>query len=147
MLSSFWIEFEIEAYSRDDRARNQNFKNKRLVQMDGLLQLQLATDSSAVVQLPYILQTLNAQTFSSGHFQKWTTRINSLIHSKDSAARWSGLSIALRTSALCKPIMIECAQSWVSVALPMLSVSAACRLSYRLIFRRKTRRYLVLKLP
>jgi rRNA processing/ribosome biogenesis len=89
-----------------------------------LLQLHLATDSSAVLHLPYILGALVPQTFNppSAHTQKWTTRINSLIHSKDSGARWAGLSIALRTSVLAKSLMMECAQSWVGVVLPMLLV-------------------------
>lgn len=89
-----------------------------------LLQLHLGTESSTVLHLPYILQTLDPQAFtpSSVHSQRWATRINSLIYAKDSGARWAGLTLALRTSMLCKPIMIECAQSWVSVALPMISV-------------------------
>lgn len=95
-----------------------------------LLQLQLGTDASAVLHLPYVLRTLSVRTFSpaSVHLQKWSARISSLIHSKDAGARWAGLCIALKTSTLYKSLMIECAQSWVGVALPMLSVSECASL-------------------
>lgn len=88
-----------------------------------LLQLHLASDSYAVVYLPFILDTLAQDNFlPSSHIQKWIARINSLIHSKDSGARWSGLCIALRTSTCSKNIMVECASSWVSAVLSLLSV-------------------------
>jgi hypothetical protein len=44
------------------------------------------------------------------------------MHSKTAGARWAGLCIAHKTALLCKPIVIECAKSWVGVALPMLMV-------------------------
>ena len=88
-----------------------------------LLQLQLASDSLAVLHLPFILSSLNSEGLQpSPHTQKWSTRINSLIHSKDTGARWAGLCIAQRTSIYSKALMLECAQSWVTVVLPMLSV-------------------------
>lgn len=88
-----------------------------------LLQLHLASDSNAVLQLPSVLSALNAETLQqSAHTQKWTTRIHSLLHSKDASARWAGLCIALQTSVHSRPIMLESAQSWVTVALPALSV-------------------------
>ena len=87
------------------------------------LQLYLATDASAVVNLPFVLNNLTEHDFSSqGHVQKWTIRINSLIHSKDPGARWAGLSIALRTATLSRDVMNECPHAWITVALPILFV-------------------------
>jgi len=91
--------------------------------LKALLQLQLASDSYAVLHLSYVLSSLTATCFSpSSHIQNWTTRINSLLHSKDPGARWAGLCIAHQTSVFSKAIMIESAQSWLGVAIPMLSV-------------------------
>lgn len=88
-----------------------------------LLQLQLASDALAVLHLPYVLSTLNSEVLQpSSHTQKWTTRVNSLIHSKDAGARWVGLCLAYQTSIYSKSLMLECAQSWVTVVLPLLSV-------------------------
>ena len=87
------------------------------------LQLHLATDASAVVNLPFVLNSLTEEDFlSQGHVQKWTIRINSLIHSKDPGARWAGLSIALRTAILSRNVVNECAHGWITIALPMLFV-------------------------
>ena len=88
-----------------------------------LLQFQLASDALAVLHLPYVLSALNAEALqASAHVQKWTTRINSLLYSKDAGARWAGLCIAQQSSIYSKALMLECAQSWVTVALPLLSV-------------------------
>ncbi|KAI0700754.1 rRNA processing/ribosome biogenesis-domain-containing protein [Cytidiella melzeri] len=85
-----------------------------------LLQLQLASDGSATLHLPSILSSLSHAAFEpSIHLQKWTARINSLIHSKDGGARWAGLCIALRTSTLSRAIMLDCAQSWVTASLSL----------------------------
>lgn len=87
-----------------------------------LLQLQLASDSYTVLHLPHILSSLTPAAFlPSPHTQKWTARISSLLYSKDPGARWAGLSIAHKTSIYSKSIMIECAQTWLAVALPILS--------------------------
>ncbi|KAH7911569.1 rRNA processing/ribosome biogenesis-domain-containing protein [Hygrophoropsis aurantiaca] len=92
--------------------------------LKSLLQLQLASDASSVLHLSYVLEHLNREHFApSPHLQKWTTRISSLLHSKDPGARWAGLCLAYKTSSLSKPTLIECAQSWVGVALPLLSKS------------------------
>ncbi|RDB22742.1 Pre-rRNA-processing protein rix1 [Hypsizygus marmoreus] len=109
--------------------------------LKALLQLQLATDSSAVLHLPYTLASLTHECLlPSSHLSKWTTRINSLLHSKDAGARWAGLCLAYKTSLLSRNTMIEYAQSWLGVALPMLSknepvpnLKAAIRL-LRIIF-------------
>lgn len=92
--------------------------------LKNLLQFQLATDANAVLHLPYTLSVLSNEAFEpSSHLAKWTARINSLVHSKDVGARWAGLCIALRTSVLSRAIMLECAQSWVTATLSLLSVS------------------------
>ncbi|KAA1466753.1 hypothetical protein DENSPDRAFT_812014 [Dentipellis sp. KUC8613] len=104
------------------------------------LQLQLATDAYAVLHLPYVLSVLSAQSLGpSEHLQKWTTRLSSLLYSKDPAARWAGLCLALQTSVLSKALMMENAQGWTAIALPLLSknepvpnLKAAIRLLFRI---------------
>ncbi|KAI0743285.1 rRNA processing/ribosome biogenesis-domain-containing protein [Irpex lacteus] len=110
-----------------------------------LLQLHVASDGNAALHLPYVLSTLTAKALEpSSHSQKWTTRINSLIHSKDGGARWAGLCIALRTSVLSRAIMLECAQSWVTASLSFISrnesvpVLKACIRLLRYIFTAAT---------
>ncbi|KAH9965998.1 rRNA processing/ribosome biogenesis-domain-containing protein, partial [Russula dissimulans] len=86
------------------------------------LLFQLASDNAAVLNLPYVIQYLSHQHLQpSPHLQKWLTRINSLIHSKDPGARWAGLSIACQTSILSRELMLENAKGWVSAALPLFS--------------------------
>ncbi|EJF56606.1 hypothetical protein DICSQDRAFT_71225 [Dichomitus squalens LYAD-421 SS1] len=104
------------------------------------LQLQLASDSYAVLHLPFVLETLSKEDFlPSSHTLKWIARVNSLIHSKDPAARWSGLCLAFQTATFSRDIMLECAQSWVGAAMPLLvnqplpTTKAAIRL-LRLVF-------------
>ncbi|KAF9012654.1 rRNA processing/ribosome biogenesis-domain-containing protein [Cyathus striatus] len=106
-----------------------------------LLQIQLASDISAAQNLPFVLNSLATQSFfPSPHLAKWTTRVNSLLHSKEACARWAGLCIAHKTSVCSRSIMIEFGQSWLGVALPLLSkneqtpvIKAAIRLA-RIIF-------------
>ncbi|KAJ7590791.1 rRNA processing/ribosome biogenesis-domain-containing protein [Mycena floridula] len=87
-----------------------------------ILQLHLASDASALQNLPYIIESLNSDSFSpSSHLQKWIARVNSLLHSKDVSGRWIGLCLAQRTAVLSKSLMIESGQSWLGVALPLLS--------------------------
>ncbi|TFK71783.1 hypothetical protein BDN72DRAFT_957805 [Pluteus cervinus] len=90
--------------------------------LKSLLQSQLATDSSAVTHLPFVLSSLTPAAFApSSHLTKWTTRIGSLLHAKDSGSCWAGLCLANQTSIFSRNIMMENAQSWLAVALPMLS--------------------------
>jgi hypothetical protein len=87
------------------------------------LHLQLASDKDAVLNLPYVVRFLSPQHLQpSPHLQKWMSRINSLIHSKDPGACWAGLAIAYQTSLLSREVMLESARSWVSAALPLFSV-------------------------
>lgn len=125
----------IEAYSLHQTS--ENFNELRLAQkmesphpLKSLLQLQLASDSSAVINLPYVLDTLTYDDFlPSSHLTKWTTRINSLLYSKEVGGRWAGLCLAQRTSVLSKSTMVEFSQSWLGVALPILSVCTPHHLS------------------
>ena len=88
-----------------------------------LLQFQLGSDNSSVLNLPYCLSTLTSECLvPSAHVAKWTSRISSLMHAKEPGARWAGLCLAYKTSMLSQGIMIDCAQSWVVIALPALSV-------------------------
>ena len=88
-----------------------------------LLQVQLASDSYAVLHLPSVLEILTKEDFApSAHTQKWIARVNSLIHAKDPAAKWSGLCLAFQTATFSRDLMLECAQSWVGAAMPLLVV-------------------------
>ncbi|KAF8631610.1 hypothetical protein AX15_002357 [Amanita polypyramis BW_CC] len=87
-----------------------------------LLQLHLASDVSAATHLSDALALLNEECFlPSPHLTKWTARINSLLHSKEACGRWAGLCLAYRTSECSKTLMVDYAQGWLSVALPLLS--------------------------
>lgn len=86
------------------------------------LQLHLASDDAAVLNLPFVIQFLSSQHLQpSPHLQKWITRINSLIHSKDPGARWAGLSIACQIALFSRALMLENARNWVGAALPLFS--------------------------
>jgi hypothetical protein len=96
-----------------------------------LLQFQLGSDNSAVRNIPYCLSTLTSECLlPSPHVAKWTSRITSLLHAKESGPRWAGLCLAHKTSLLSQAIMIDCAQPWVVVALPALSVRKCNLLSF-----------------
>ena len=87
------------------------------------LHIQLASDNAAVLNLPYVIRFLSTQHLQpSPHLQKWMTRINALIHSKEPGACWAGLTIACQTSLLSRKVMLESARSWVGAALPLFSV-------------------------
>lgn len=120
--SSLNFVFELQDLSVHDMEAGQHLKT--------LLQIQLASDASAVRHLPFSLTTLTQESFKpSPHLAKWTTRIHALLHSKDSGARWAGLCLAYKTSILSQNLMIEAAQSYLGVALPLLSVRVTIQLS------------------
>jgi hypothetical protein len=93
--------------------------------LDVLLQYHLSTDQSAVVNLPSVIAALSPSLFHSDspHIRKWTTRLSALIQAKIPGARWAGLCLARETALHDKGLMVECASTWVSIALPLLSVS------------------------
>ncbi|TDL29691.1 hypothetical protein BD410DRAFT_758724 [Rickenella mellea] len=87
-----------------------------------ILQVHFASDESAVANLPFVLSLLRKETFSnSPNLTKWSTRVNSLIQSKDPGARWAGLCVALESARLRREFLMEGAQGWITAALPMLS--------------------------
>ncbi|KAI5119513.1 hypothetical protein M0805_002449 [Coniferiporia weirii] len=91
-------------------------------QLQTFLQLHLANDVAAVLNLPTVLSALSAQSFdSSSSLAKWTNRVNALIHSREPGPRWTGIVLALHTSKLSRNVMMSSAQGWVSTVLPMLS--------------------------
>lgn len=91
-------------------------------QLQTLLQF-LVTDASSIAHLSFILDHLSSSCLApSPHLQKWITRVTSLMHSKDPAARWAAICIAYRMSFLSKSLLIDNAQSWVGIVFPSLSV-------------------------
>ncbi|KAH0839963.1 rRNA processing/ribosome biogenesis-domain-containing protein [Lanmaoa asiatica] len=90
-------------------------------QLQALLQF-LVTDASSIAHLSYILDHLSSSCLApSPHLQKWVTRVTSLMHSKDPAARWAAVCIAYRMSCLSKSLLIDNAQSWVGIVFSSLS--------------------------
>jgi hypothetical protein len=88
-----------------------------------LLNVYAASDEQVVSQLPNILGVLSVDALrQSAHEQKWIARVNSLLYSKDPGGRWAGLCIAAKSAILSRKLMIDCAQSWIGAALPLLSV-------------------------
>ncbi|KAG9019683.1 hypothetical protein FRB90_011492 [Tulasnella sp. 427] len=105
--------------------------------LGGILQHQLATDASSFEHTPIVLQTLTAEHLKpSQHSGKWMARINSLLHSREPSLRWTGLCLAYKTSELSMTLMLEHAEVWVGLVLPMLSkpdVDPIYTLSIRLL--------------
>src|ERR1700720_2543536 len=93
--------------------------------LKALLQVQLASDETAIENVGYALTMLSPQCFCPPpHLQQWILRVNSLLHSKISGARWAGLCVAHETSSLSKSVMIHSSQDWLGLTLPLLSVCA-----------------------
>jgi hypothetical protein len=115
--------------------------------LENILNLQLSSDSLAVLYLPSLLQTLSPSYFlvapndisrtdkpnligsnsvlTVAQLGKWTNRITSLLQSKDSGARWTGICLAKKTCELRRDIMVEFSQRWINLTLPLLSVSSS----------------------
>ncbi|EJD53473.1 hypothetical protein AURDEDRAFT_79907, partial [Auricularia subglabra TFB-10046 SS5] len=90
--------------------------------LEHILQVHLANDTAAVVQLPSTLQALSSPEYGrSPHLRKFCTRLHALIHSKEPAPRWAGMVIAQHCFALNKEAMLDHAHGWVTVVLPLLS--------------------------
>ncbi|CAE6454357.1 unnamed protein product [Rhizoctonia solani] len=88
-----------------------------------LLQNHLGTDESALKYLPNALSTLQqSDIFGEARvLGKWNARINSFLHSREAASRWVGLYLARYTALGSRQILVDNAQGWVGVVLPMLS--------------------------
>jgi hypothetical protein len=88
-----------------------------------ILHAYVATDAQAVEHLQHTMATLSRDALlASSHLPKWTARLSSLLQSKEPAARWTGLCLALKTAQLSQAILMECAQAWVTLSLNLLSV-------------------------
>ncbi|KAF8743078.1 rRNA processing/ribosome biogenesis, partial [Rhizoctonia solani] len=88
-----------------------------------VLQNHLGTDESAIKYLPNVLTVLQQPGIlqETRVLGKWNARINSFLHSREAASRWVGLYIARYTALGSRQILIDNAQGWVGVVLPMLS--------------------------
>jgi hypothetical protein len=92
--------------------------------LDILLHSYFTNDERVVQHLPAIIDSLEPSNFgSTAQNSKWTNRINALLHAKQPASRWAGLVLAHHTSLHSKDIMVDQAQSWLAIALPIISVS------------------------
>ena len=89
-----------------------------------LLKTYVLDDFHAVENLPTILSSLKESLDASPSLTKWLNRTTALIHSNDTGVRWAGLCLALRTSMLSRNAMVSAGQSWITVCLPLLSVSS-----------------------
>ncbi|KAH7344070.1 rRNA processing/ribosome biogenesis-domain-containing protein [Rhizoctonia solani] len=80
-----------------------------------LLQNHLGTDDAlSTLQQPDIFGEARV-------LGKWNARINSFLHSREAASRWVGLCLARYTALGSRQILVDNAQGWVGVVLPMLS--------------------------
>ncbi|CAE6428872.1 hypothetical protein ACGC1H_000975 [Rhizoctonia solani] len=88
-----------------------------------LLQNHLGTDESALKYLPNVITTLQQpDIFGEARvLGKWNARINSFLHSREAASRWVGLYLARYTALGSRQTLVDNAQGWVGVVLPMLS--------------------------
>jgi hypothetical protein len=95
-----------------------------------LLTIHLASDASAVLHLPFILNILSSEYFTpSTHLSKWTARIQALLHSKEPRGRWAGLILAQKTATISQPLLTENGQVWTGIVLPLLTVGLSSRIS------------------
>jgi hypothetical protein len=93
--------------------------------LDVILQQQIASDETAVLNLPNVLASLSPSLFSTlSHSHKlWIARISSLLERpKHPGARWAGFCLANRTAQLNRELLVSSAQNWINYALPTLSV-------------------------
>jgi len=87
------------------------------------LNIHLASDASALLHLPFVLNSLTSENLaSSSHLPKWIARVQSLLHSKDTGGRWVGLVLAQKTVLLSQGLLLEYGQSWAGIALLLISV-------------------------
>jgi pre-rRNA-processing protein RIX1 len=92
--------------------------------LEVILQQQLASDEAAVVNVLNVLSVITPSILSSSASQRlWIARINTLLERpKHYGARWAGLCLAHRTALLNRELLVGSAQTWISFALPLLSV-------------------------
>jgi len=66
-----------------------------------------------------------AAPMSTALLNKWCSRVTSLMQSKDAGARWAGICLARRTGEIRRDVVVEYAQRWINLTLPLLSVRLA----------------------
>ncbi|KAG8850762.1 hypothetical protein FRC20_001944, partial [Serendipita sp. 405] len=100
--------------------------------LESILNLQLSSETLTVLYLPSILSLLSPEHFSTepngakqgvslSHINKWMNRIMSLMQSKDAGARWAGICLARKTGHIRRDLLVEYAQRWINLTLPLLS--------------------------
>lgn len=98
-------------------------------QLQGLLG-QLADENHIERNLPFILESvshnryLDDESSDLSKFHKWVTRLNSLLHSKNSTARWASISLIKATCEQSSTLYHANVASWV---LNILKILTVCR--------------------
>jgi hypothetical protein len=95
--------------------------------LEQLTEWYLLTDDAALANLPVPLSCLNPGLFDCPQSQisKWISRVNDLLHAKQSKFRWTGLCLALATAINSRDLMLEQASKWIQISLSLLSVCLA----------------------
>ena len=98
-------------------------------QLQGLLG-QLADENHIERNLPFVLESishnryLDDESSDLSKFHKWITRLNSLLHSKNSTARWASISLIKATCEQSSALYHANVASWV---LNILNILTVCR--------------------
>lgn len=100
-------------------------------QLQGLLG-QLADENHIERNLPFVLESishnryLDDESSDLSKFHKWITRLNSLLHSKNSTARWASISLIKVTCEQSSTLYHANVASWVLNILNILTVCRFC---------------------
>ncbi|GAB5586826.1 hypothetical protein Unana1_01726 [Umbelopsis nana] len=95
-------------------------------QLHGLLSY-LADENHVEAHLPFILESvlynrlLDDESADLAKFHKWITRLNSLLHSKNSTARWAGILLIKATYEQSNALYLANVSSWVLNILNVLT--------------------------
>ncbi|CAM0135953.1 hypothetical protein VKS41_001601 [Umbelopsis sp. WA50703] len=95
-------------------------------QLQGLLAY-LLNDSQIERYLPFVLESLSLARYieddsaESTNFHKWITRLNSLLHSKNSTARYAGITLIRATCEQSNMLYLANVSSWVPNILNLLT--------------------------
>jgi rRNA processing/ribosome biogenesis len=96
-------------------------------QLQGLLG-QLADENRIESNLPFVLESISHNRYFDDEssdlskFHKWITRLNSLLHSKNSTARWASISLIKATCEQSSTLYHANVASWVLNILNILTV-------------------------
>ncbi|KAJ2961569.1 hypothetical protein NQZ79_g3157 [Umbelopsis isabellina] len=95
-------------------------------QLQGLLAY-LSNDSQIERYLPFVLESLSLTRYieddsaDSINYHKWITRLNSLLHSKNSTARYAGITLIRATCEQSNTLYLANVSSWVPNVLNLLT--------------------------